>query len=248
MQRVTISPYRLAMRSHAWVLLFPLFFNVVFGVIGLLALQSAQLLDRYGVEGTAVVTDKDIRESRDSDGRRSYTYYLSYDWSLQGGGMHSGRSSVQRSRYNATAVGDSIAILYVPHDPDTHEIEIGNNRLFGLLFLGVSAVSMIVLAGIAAFFYRRIGAKLRAVRRGEVREARVLSIQQTNTTANNHRMWRLHWRDATGEIGQSGMMRRDRLEPFPEGSVIVVYLDPVSGQGFWEEELSPGAAEPRRAA
>jgi len=248
MERVPVSLFRLAMRGHVWLLVFPVILSVVFGVGGLMALQSAQQLSAHGIDGTAVVTGKDVRESRDSEGRRSYTYYLSYDWALQGGGAHSGRSDVSRSRYNATAIGDRIPIVYVQHDPDIHEVEPGSNATIALLFLGVEAVTLLVLGGLGMFLYRRIAAQLRAGRNGEVREARVLSFEETNTTVNRHRMWRMHWRDATGALGQSGMMRRDRFDDFPEGSVIVVYVDPVTGRGFWEEELVPGTAARRPAA
>lgn len=76
----------------------------------------------------------------------------------------------------------------------------------------------------------RARAAVRALRRGEVREARV-----TGHETMDGRIWRMVWIDAADETGRS--MEGAQGDMRPVGSVIVVYADPVTGATWWEEDL-----------
>jgi hypothetical protein len=81
----------------------------------------------------------------------------------------------------------------------------------------------------------RAGSAVRATRRGEVREARVTSHARAGRRRGAPR--RLAWSDARGVRGQSRPRADGALDPWPVGSVIVVYADPLTGRGWWEEDL-----------
>ena len=236
-QRKQVSYPRLLWRLGALRVLFPLLFAVSFGGVGLYTFQQAQLLDRYGIDGIATIEDKYTRTGRDSDGRTTVTYYLSYTFRPEGGSPLSDTESVQRSFYNQVRAGDEVPIRYVSHRPEVNEIEPGANRLIGWIFGGVGLIAAIVTVGLAWWMWKRKLSVLRAATKGEVRQARVTGMRQTNVQKNNRQMYVLQWVDASGQEGESRMYTHDALSDYPAGSVIVVYVDPKTGRGWWEEDF-----------
>jgi hypothetical protein len=89
--------------------------------------------------------------------------------------------------------------------------------------------------GWAGFGAWRAASAVRAARGGEVREARVTAHARAGRRRGAPR--RLAWRDARGQRGQSRPRSESALEPWPVGSVVVVYADPLTGRGWWEEDL-----------
>jgi len=239
MQRREVSLFRLALRQHVWVLLLPLAIGLVFGAVALSEGAKAQRLAQQGAVAMAEVIDRQAESRRDSEGRTQWTYYLTYRFDLPGGVTQTTRESVGQRFYNSVQRGDRLPVTYLPEDPGLSEIEPGSRLFLSRVFGAVSILLLAVSMGGGAWFWKRSAKILRAARHGEVREARVLSHEETNVSVNKRRMWRLHWRDATGSLGRSGLHRLEELAPHPSGSVIVVYVDPESGQAFWEEEIAP---------
>lgn len=239
MRRRRVSVRRLLARSHAWIGLPPMLFALVFAVIGHFEAQRARLLDAYGIEGVAEVIDREIRVSTDSDGRsrRSYYLYVRFD-AVDGGGTIEAMRSVARSRYDATAVGDRIAVYYVRHAPEIMELERGEAATMGFAFRVVSVLLVLVGLGLVTWLLRRERPLLRAARHGEVREARVISHEPVPGKGKIRR-FRINWRDAAGAPGASGVHPEGRVAAVPPGSVIVVYVDPLSGAAFWDEDIGP---------
>ncbi len=237
MERKQVSFPRLLWRLGVLWVLFPLVFAVAFGGIGVYSLQQARLLDRYGIEGTATIDDKYTRTRRDSEGRTTTDYYLEYTFRPEGGMPMSAHDTVQRSFYNRVSEGDAIPIRYVPHRPDVHEVEPGSNKLIGWIFGGIGFVASVVALGLAGWMWTRKRSVLRAARHGEVRQARVTGLRRTNVQKNNQQMYVLQWTDAAGQTGESRMQTQEHLSGHPEGSVIVVYVDPQTGRGWWEEDF-----------
>ncbi len=95
----------------------------------------------------------------------------------------------------------------------------------------------IVTGGLAwaGFGAMRATSALRAARRGEVREARVIAHARAGRRRGAPR--RLAWRDARGQRGESRPRPEGALDHLPVGSVVVVYADPLTGRGWWEEDL-----------
>ena len=242
MARVRVPLVPLILRRGGWALAFPLVFALGFGAAALWAVGEVRLLDRYGIEGRAEVTAKFIREGRDSDGRRTVTYYVAYVFTTEAGRTVEADRSVGRGFFDRVMTGDLIWVRYVAHDPDRHEIEPGITRLLVLVFGIVSAGGWLAAGAGLWWLWRRLAPALRAVRDGEVREARVIAQTASGIRVFGQELLRLNWRDARGTQGQSGALRPARLRGWPVGSVVVVYVDPVTGQSFWEEDMAPGAA------
>jgi len=235
MERRQTSGFGLAWRHHLWVPLIPAVTAVILLLVGQSLGRDAALLDLHGAEATATVTDREIVERRDSDGHRSTDYRLRIDFTASSGVRVSDWDSVSRETYDSLQAGDTMPVRYVAHDPAIFEVEPGQTAFSARLFSGIGFAILAVAAGIGAFLGRAIPSKRRAAARGAVREARVTAHLRTNVRVNGRTRWRLTWTDAVGETGRSDMHRQDDLPPV--GNVIVVYLDPRSGRGWWEEDL-----------
>lgn len=235
LERRKVSWRRLFVRHFIWVPAIPLVVALVLGGFGWHNLKLAQVLELHGVEAVATITNREIRRSRDSEGRERTEYRVYYTFRPATGPAAEGRASVSRTTYNQLTPGTETPVRYVLHDPAISEIEIGGTLWLGRLFMLIAVPIGAVGLGLALWIGRRKVSLLRAARRGEVREARVTAHHLTNVQVNGRSQYRMTWLDAAGVEGQSGM--HDLQDLPPEGSVIVVYVDPRSGRGWWEDEF-----------
>lgn len=221
---------------------FPGWFGLIFLVAGLgvevgamFAGLNAMRLAGDGVEVTGEVLGKDWRESRDSDGDRTVSYYVQFRFPMRDGVAVEDEVSVGRGTYNDTTVGDRVPVRYWPEDPMLNEIEPGSTRFLAMM-LGLFGVPFTLVGGF--FVWRQARFARRAVRlreRGEVLEAEVLEHVATAYRVNNRRQYALKWRDERGNSGQSRPVGAGHLMEYPPGSKITVYADPDRpGPGFWE--------------
>lgn len=235
MERRRVSWKRLFTRHFIWLPVIPLLVAAVLGAFSWHQLRTAELLEIYGIEAIATVVDRDIRRTRDSEGRTRTEYRISYRFQPTTGPEISTRRNVSRATYDALPSGAEVTVRYVEHDPGVNEIEPGNAATTGLIAALVATTAGIVGLGLTLWIARRKASLFRAARHGEVRQARVTGREETNTRVNGRRQYRLTWVDALGHEGRSGHFRYERLPP--EGSVIVVYIDGKTGRSWWDEEI-----------
>lgn len=235
MQRRRITWKRLFTRHFIWVPVLPLLVALVMGGFALHMLRTAELLEIHGLEATATVIDRDIRRTRDSEGRTNTEYRVTIRFQPGTGPEVIARHTVSRTRYDTLPPGSEIGVRYVGHEPSIHEIEQGSTAWTGWILTVASSLISVVGLGLATWIGRRKASLFRAARHGEVREARVTGRVVTNTQINGRSQYRLTWVDAAGAEGRSGLFEFDTLPP--EGTVIVVYVDGRTGRGWWEEDL-----------
>lgn len=235
MERRRITFRRLFTRHFIWVPLLPLAITIGLSLFALHELRKADRLDLHGAEAVAQVIARDIRTSRDRDGRTQTEYRVEYRFQPSSGDAVTTRRSVNRATYNAVAPGDEIPVRYVLHDPQINEIEPGQSRRIGRILAAI-AVPFGLCALVALIWVGRRKARLfRAVWLGEVRQARITEHEVLNVQVNGRTQYRLHWLDAAGQSGRSGM--HDYHDLPAVGEVIVVYVDPRSGLGWWEADI-----------
>ncbi len=226
---------------------FPGWFGLIFLVAGLgvevgamFAGRNAMRLAGDGVEVTGEVLGKDWRESRDSDGDRTVSYYVQFRFPTRDGVAVEDEVSVGRGTYNDTEIGDRVPVRYWLDDPMLNEIEPGATRFLAMM-LGLFGVPFSLVGGF--FVWRQARFARRAVRlrdRGEQRTATVLAHVPTAYKVNNRRQYALQWQDEAGISGQSRPTGAARLLDYPPGATITVYAD---GNGaVWEGD----AGAPRR--
>lgn len=222
---------RLIRRQMLWLPLVPLFVALVFGAVAWQEARHASLLERHGVDTLARVTGREARVERDDDNNRYVAYYLSYTYDAGLGDVFDSSRSVGPALYDRTRVGDEIPLRFVFHQPDLHAIESGDSRFIATIFGLFTALFGAVALALGLWMARRSASLIRAARYGEVREARVTGHRASTFSVNNVPLMQATWQDAIGQTGLSTPMRPEFLPAVD--SVIVVYVDPVEGQGWW---------------
>lgn len=236
MQRQPVSYGRLFMRHFLWVPLIPMSAGLVFSVIAWVTIATENRLARDGVETVALITDRAIRNERDSDGNSVTRHYLSYRFTPTAGETVTARASVSRDSYRAVEVGQSVTVRYLPDDPGTNRLAVeGSDRVFGMVFGIIGLLLLMASGGALWWLLRGKLSAIRAARHGEVREAEVVGHDPTNTSVNGRLQYRFRWVDAVREQGQSTMMDYNSLPPL--GQVVKVYIDPRTGRGWAEQDF-----------
>jgi hypothetical protein len=237
MERKPVRLWHLARRlGLIWVAL-PLVFSVVLGGVGLSLWAKSALLAREGVVIEGLVLDKRI-ERRSTDNGDELIYILRYEY-LPPDRLDPivKRANVSRSRYQKTEVGNPIEVTYVWSQPETASIDPRGDRFGAVIFSLFGAVAALVTGGLGWWLIGRKISVIRALRAGEVREARVTALRQTNVLVNKVPLFVLDWVDAAGQTGTSLMAGHTKLSRYPVGSVIVVYIDPQTGRGWWDVQI-----------
>lgn len=187
-------------------------------------------LEGGGVETTGLVTGKALQGAPDSPDRILFLRYDTADGRQIEAGGH-----VSRAVFDGLEEGDRVLLRYRRGAPEAFAVEGGRaewleSALFGLVLSGA-------LGGWIWFAGGRAQSALRAVREGEVRQARVTEHAGTGVTVNGKARFRLVWRDATARRGQSRLVDAETLRAHPVGSLLVVYADPDSNRVWWEHDL-----------
>ena len=79
---------------------------------------------RDGVQGETVVIARDVVQSRNSDGDRELTYYLSHQFRPEGySGDVTAREAVSPALYKATEIGDLLPVTYIWNDPERNTLD-----------------------------------------------------------------------------------------------------------------------------
>lgn len=237
MERKPVRIWHLIRRLGLLWPVIPLIVSVVFLIVGSNVLSRANLLAREGVETAGVVLSKRIQRENTRDGER-ITYYLRYAYTPEGGLEPISReTSVGQALYNRAEAGGTIPVIYAWSDPDQSSLDPSGDRIGGWLFLTFGTVAFLGSLGLGGWMVGRKLSIIRALRHGEVREARVTGLRATNVSKGKATQYVLDWVDAAGVNGSSMMAGRDKLAAYPTGSVIVVYVDPKTGRGWWEVQV-----------
>lgn len=187
-----------------------------------------------------------IRVEHGETGTETRIPLLFFELETGDGAVHAISHRVSRDVFLSTDPGSARIVQYRANDPTTLMVsptEPSVLQLVSLTFvnnvaaLGVlGAIALAAGLGVGIIQTHSVPSMRRAQRDGEVREALVTGRARSrlNIVFRPPR-WHLTWRDAVGQSGRS--------RPFPAAdlpaadSVIVVYVDPRSGQGWWEEEF-----------
>lgn len=235
MERRQVSTLGLLWRHHLWVPLIPAAVAAVFLSLAVARFATADLLERHGITVTGQVIDTQIIRRRNHDGANSTDRYLIYSFHTLAGQEGRGRGAVSLSRFNASPIGTPIAVTYAEVDPSVSTLDPGAPRLSAWAFALGGAVAAIGAGVLGWVMLRLKRSALRAARRGEVRQARVRALSPGSLRVRGEQYYQMDWIDAAGQSGQS---RNHRLARLPErDAVIVVYVDPETGRGWWENDL-----------
>lgn len=240
MASIYYAPLKIVRKTNLWMPVVALILAMICAGMSAMKARNASLLEEFGVMAQATVTNRERRESRDSDGDVTVRYYVSYRYAA-GGEVLSYRKKVGSRFYNSVRIDQSIPIRYFPDRPTLHEYEIGSYRRAATELAGFAGVAGVVMAGLVVWIAARSGPLFRALKGGEVLHARVIAhVQKPGRGKSGGRYGRLRWRDERGHEGQSGLVPMLDVVSHPVGTRIRVVIDPKSRRGYWEEELAGG--------
>ena len=237
MERKPVRLWHLTRRLGLLWLGLPLLFAGIFGTFGLLELQKSILIAREGVVIEGIVVQKWIDRTQ-RDGREELTHRIRYEYTPpERGTVLTRTENVSEQRYRRERVGGPIDVHYAWSSPDKATLDPKRDRFGAVLFSFFGLIAAIVALGMAIWMVGRKLSAIRALRWGEVRQARVTGHRQTNTQVNKVWQYQLEWVDAAGTTGRSLMAPLAKLQAYPVGSVIVVYVDPKTGRGWWDVQV-----------
>lgn len=196
---------------------------LVLTLIGQMFFNTARRFDTEGRPAVAVVVEKYITESTDSDGDRTITRWLDVEFTTEAGEAIATSESVGTTAYRDARKGGEIGLWYLETAPERVEITRGSNaqsaRIVQIVLLAAGALWL----GLVWVVGRWAVEALRARRYGACEAAEVTEVFRTSVKINNSPRYRLKWRDGAGRAGQSLLRRAEDLEGFPPGSRIRIY-------------------------
>ena len=221
-------------------------FLVIFVVIGAGLLvaavgsfQSTQGFIASADVTTGVVVDLERRESRDSDGNRSVTYYPVVQYRLPSGGTRQFRSSTG-SNPPSYRQGQEVEVLYQPDNPRDARIN-GFFSLWGMtMILSVMGVAFTGLPGLGLYLtlrQRRIVARVKAS--GKPVLATITGSERNiGYKVNGRSPYRItaQWENPlTGKLHvfHSDNLWFDPAEYLPEDKSVTVFIDADKPSRYW---------------
>lgn len=227
MDRTCANPpvplWRLFLKMGGW---WVIGLTVILVVLSFASFGNAVMADRFETEGraaTATVTERYLRESTDSDGDRTVTYYLTFAYTTQKGEAIELNRSVPRAVYYDVEQGGRWDLQYLESDPRKVELRDGDFARGASSLRWIALVVGLVWLGLLWWIGRRAVAALRARMYGRREEAEVLRVERSGVKVNNRYRYRLVWRDGDGTEGRSLLRREADLAPHPVGSRVVIF-------------------------
>lgn len=217
------SLFRLFLRMGGWFVILLGVILLVLSLVGQSVLNTVKRFEEEGRVAQAVVVDKYIRESRDSDGDRKVTRYLTLRFETARAEQIEVSKSVGSKRYRDTGIGTEVEILYLASAPSTTELDRGSHRRGSVILQLVSLVAGLVWL---ALLWRIGGwavSAVRARRYGALEDVEVVQVLKTNVKINKRPRYRLQWRDGQGQLGESLMHPPGKLDAYSQGDRIQVY-------------------------
>ncbi len=217
------SALSLFLRMGGWVVLIFTVVLVILSLIGQMIFNTAERFEAEGRGAVAVVADKYVTESRNSDGDRTYTYYFVLDFVTQRREEMQVTKSVGSGYYRETDVGGELPIRYLESDPETVEVQEGGYALGATILRWVAlAIGLLWLAGLWLTGRWTVEA-LRARKYGKVEEATVVEVVKTSVRVNNRPRFRIVWKDSDGREGRSLLRKAADVEGWNGRDAIRIY-------------------------
>ncbi|MEM9761667.1 MAG: DUF3592 domain-containing protein [Pseudomonadota bacterium] len=237
--------------------IFALIFGAIGGLVfyfGLVLRGRGRELKRRGMTARGQVVDKEWALSDDDDvdeprargfrrkgKRRREGYRVTYTFRTGLGEMRTETMPASGAFYKKVAVGDAVAVRYLPDDPSVSEIEQGRAGAGAMVCIGAGLLFAVPAIGYLATSLMETQQAMTARDRGTAIEASVVAVERTSVKINERRQFRLVWRMPDDESEhRSWMGPRGDFSAVPVGSTITVYRHPTALDAvYWEGDTGP---------
>ena len=218
-----VSMWRLFLKMGGWFVVglgVPL---LVMALIGQMMFVTAKRFEAEGRHTLALVTEKYITESTDSDGDKTITRWLDLEFTTQAGERIAMSKSVDKAEYHRAIEGEEIDLWYLESAPQKVEITRGSNARGARILQIVMMVLGAIWLGLFWVVGRWVVEAVRARRYGTFETAEVTEVFRTSVRVNNRPRYRLTWRDGQGREGKSLLHKAEELEGFGPGTPVRIY-------------------------
>lgn len=221
--RYPVSFLRLFLKMGGWIVLVLGVVLLVLTLISHFNLKTAKRFDEEGRRAVALISEKEKIVSRDSDGDRQTSYYLTLEFTTHKRREMSVRRSVGGSKYRSVQEGGEIVLYYLASEPETTELTQGSHRKGSRITQTIALIDGLVCLAVIWVIGGWAVSAVRARRFGARQEAVVQEIKRTGVKINNQPRYRLVWRDNKGREGQSLLHRASDLDSLKSNDIIHIY-------------------------
>lgn len=198
--------------------------------VGINTFRQQARFEREGQVTQGMVLTKWISRSRDSQGRESTSYRVSYRFSAPDGTVVQREAQVSGELWDRLVEREPVRVTYLPSDPEINRIEDETSAwMLPLIFTGLGLV-FVPIGGV--IFFKGLGGILRELRlqdQGTMVEATVVEVGPAGVSLNGVRQWRIRYRyqDHRGRTrtGESGLMAPEEAQAWKAGDTGTVRFD-----------------------
>lgn len=210
--------------------------GLIFGLIsipmGMFGYQTLQTENRYAseskqIDGTLIT--KRISESRDSDNKRSYTYYVTLKYDNEAGQSNETEDSISKESWKNLEPGNVVRMEYLPGQADSYRLldPKRNGAIAGYLLMGMGAVFFAIGAGMLYVFIRSYTRISYLIKHGTLADGTVITVAPGSLSINNVKQWRIQYEypDTRGKVHRAWSEHRPpeevmHLQPGEKGRVL----------------------------
>lgn len=190
-------------------------------------------LERSGLETRATVTDHDYTTSTNK-GRTSYTYYLTYKYSIDaspanGPTRFTYRQQVSNDTYNNFTDGEAITVSYMPNNPSVSRL-LTDNQDNGTVLAVVGGIFLACALFCLFGYLRQRSRNGRLIRDGQMVVGKIVEAKAAKVKSGNQLTIRYTFMSPEGgELGRKEILVRNDLRdaplPQPGTPVAIVYVN-----------------------
>ncbi|MEO0677792.1 MAG: DUF3592 domain-containing protein [Pseudomonadota bacterium] len=229
-------------RLGGWIALLAGFLLLVLTFVSSASHREAAEFEALGEITAAEILNKREEVTRDSDGDRVVTYFVTYRFQAPGEQVIA-ETRVGRGLYRRSEPANRQELRYLPDSPRTFEVPPGSTRRGAwqaqllALALGLGALAGLWFPG------RRAVRAVKTRRSGSEIHATVTEVVRTNVKVNKRQQGYLAWEEPGGATGRSLYRGLEWLnDAYSPGDEIVVYRR--GDDSWWEGDVGPAARVP----
>lgn len=232
MTRPRLSLRALSGRASFWIALVAGLAAAFMLTAGVVELQHGAILARDGVDTQATITGFHTSLSRRAHGSSRTRHAVDLSFVGPGGQTLSARKGISASERDAMRTGQRLPMRYSAARPDLVELHPGDIWWGGLKALLLGFASLLGALWAVYALLRSLGAQRRAARLGTGHRAQVIAHHRTGKGPAAKVEVAYVLDGVTGRTAPLSARRAPAL-----GSEIGVWIDPVTGRGWWSGEF-----------
>ncbi|MEL6412259.1 MAG: DUF3592 domain-containing protein [Pseudomonadota bacterium] len=214
---------RLFLRMGGWGVVLLGILVLTVSILSASRLSIAKQFEDQGRSAKAEVTDKQVRQKRASDGSVMTTFHVEFRFSTFDGKELTLEQPMEKPLFDGLGLGSTLPVRYLADTPSRVELDIGLYRRGGDTLQRIALIGGVVWLGLLWLVGGWAVSAVQAREQGRLEEVEVVKVQRTTWRMNRQRLFRLVWRNAEGQEGQSMLNWRRSVARFRPGDKVEAY-------------------------